>query len=133
MDPLNIISGEIIKAAFEVHKHLGPGLLESTYEGCLMHELLESRYNVRPQVPLPVHYKGKSIDVGYRVDLLVEDQVIVELKSVERLLPIHSAQILTYLKLSGLKLGLLINFNTVRIREGIQRFINSKADKKQVF
>jgi len=125
MDPLNIISGEIIKAAFEVHKHLGPGLLESTYEGCLMHELLESRYNVRPQVPLPVHYKGKSIDVGYRVDLLVEDQVIVELKSVERLLPIHSAQILTYLKLSGLKLGLLINFNTLKLKDGIKRFINS--------
>jgi len=103
MDPINIISGEIIKAAFEVHKHLGPGLLESTYEGCLilMHELLESKYNVRSQVSLPVHYKGKSIDVGYRVDLLVEDQVIVELKSVEKLLPIHSAQILTYLKLSG--------------------------------
>ena len=131
MDPINIISGEIIKAAIEVHKHLGPGLLESTYEGCLIHELLDSGVSVRSQVPLPVHYKGKAIDVGYRVDLLVEEQVIVELKSVDHLLPIHSAQILTYLKLSGLQLGLLINFNTIRIKEGIQRFINSKADKKQ--
>jgi len=133
MNSLNIISGQIIKAAIEVHGNLGPGLLESSYEGCLIQELLDSGVSVRSQVPLPVHYKGKSIDVGYRVDLLVEDQVIVELKSVEKTLPIHSAQILTYLKLSGLKLGLLINFNTLRIKEGIQRFINSKADKQQVF
>ena len=133
MNSLNIISGQIIKAAIEVHGNLGPGLLESSYEGCLIHELLNSGVNVRSQVPLPVQYKGKSIDVGYRVDLLVEDQVIVELKSVEKTLPIHSAQILTYLKLSGLKLGLLINFNTLRIKEGIQRFINSKGDKQQAF
>jgi GxxExxY protein len=133
METLNNISGRIIKGAIEVHKHLGPGLLESTYEGCLLQELLDSGLRVQSQVPFPVKYKGKSIDIGYRVDLLVEDLVVVELKSVERLLPIHSAQILTYLKLSGLKLGLLINFNTVRIKEGIQRFINSKANKKQAF
>ena len=133
MDSLNIITGQIIKAAIEVHGNLGPGLLESSYEGCLIHELLDSGVNARSQVSLPLQYKGKSIDVGYRVDLLVEDQIIVELKSVEKILPIHSAQILTYLKLSGLKLGLLINFNTVRIKEGIQRFINSKADRRQPF
>jgi len=125
LNPINIISGKIIKAAIEVHKHLGPGLLESTYEGCLIHELLDSGVSVWSQVPLPVHYKGKSIDVGYRVDLLVEDQVVVELKSVDHLLPIHSAQILTYLKLSGLQLGLLINFNTLKIKDGIKRFINN--------
>jgi len=133
MEGLNNISGQIIKGAIAVHKELGPGLLESTYEGCLLQELLDSGLRVQSQVPFPVKYKGKSIDIGYRVDLLVEDLVVVELKSVERLLPIHSAQILTYLKLSGLKLGLLINFNTLRIKEGIQRFINSKADRNQAF
>ena len=122
----NLISGQIIKAAIEVHRNLGPGLLESTYEACLLHELLDSGLCARSQLPLPVLYKGISIDAGYRIDLLVEDQVIVELKAVERLLPIHSAQILTYLKLSDLKVGLLMNFNTVRIKEGIQRFINSR-------
>lgn len=125
METLNIISGQIIKGAIEVHKHLGPGLLESTYEGCLLHELADSGLSVQSQVPFPVKYKGKSIDIGYRVDLLVEGLVVVELKSVERLLPIHSAQILTYLKLGNLKIGLLINFNTQRIKDGIRRFINT--------
>ena len=127
MDSINIISGQIIKAAIEVHKNLGPGLLESTYESCLIHELIDSGLCVRSQVALPVLYKGKSIDAGYRIDLLVEDQVILELKAVDRLLPIHSAQILTYLKLSGLKVGLLMNFNTERMKEGIHRFINNKT------
>ncbi|HOI82443.1 MAG TPA: GxxExxY protein [Synergistales bacterium] len=125
MEVLNNISGQIIKGAIEVHKQLGPGLLESTYEGCLIYELVDSGLSVQSQVPFPVKYKGKLIDIGYRVDLLVEGIVVVELKSVERLLPIHSAQILTYLKLSDLKVGLLINFNAQKIKDGIRRFINT--------
>ena len=125
METLNNISGQIIKGAIEVHKQLGPGLLESTYEGCLIYELVDSGLSVQSQVPFPVKYKGKLIDIGYRVDLLVEGIVVVELKSVERLLPIHSAQILTYLKLSDLKVGLLINFNAQKIKDGIRRFINT--------
>lgn len=126
MEALNNISGQIIKGAIEVHKQLGPGLLESTYEGCLIYELVDSGLSVQSQVPFPVKYKGKLIDIGYRVDLLVEGIVVVELKSVERLLPIHSAQILTYLKLSDLKVGLLINFNAQKIKDGIRRFINTR-------
>ena len=126
MEALNNISGQIIKGAIEVHKQLGPGLLESTYEGCLIYELVDSGLSVQSQVPFPVIYKGKLIDIGYRVDLLVEGIVVVELKSVERLLPIHSAQILTYLKLSDLKVGLLINFNAQKIKDGIRRFINTR-------
>jgi len=125
MEVLNNISGQIIKGAIEVHKQLGPGLLESTYEGCLIYELVDSGLSVQSQVPFPVKYKGKLIDIGYRVDLLVEGIMVVELKSVERLLPIHSAQILTYLKLSDLKVGLLINFNAQKIKDGIRRFINT--------
>jgi len=125
MEVLNNISGQIIKGAIEVHKQIGPGLLESTYEGCLIYELVDSGLSVQSQVPFPVKYKGKLIDIGYRVDLLVEGIVVVELKSVERLLPIHSAQILTYLKLSDLKVGLLINFNAQKIKDGIRRFINT--------
>ena len=125
METLNNISGQIIKGAIEVHKQLGPGLLESTYEGCLIYELVDSGLSVQSQVPFPVKYKGKLIDIGYRVDLLVEGIVVVELKSVERLLPIHSTQILTYLKLNGLKVGLLINFNAQKIKDGIRRFINT--------
>ncbi len=125
MEAPNNISGQIIKGAIEVHKQLGPGLLESTYEGCLIYELVDSGLSVQSQVPFPVKYKGKLIDIGYRVDLLVEGIVVVELKSVERLLPIHSAQILTYLKLSDLKVGLLINFNAQKIKDGIRRFINT--------
>ena len=125
MEALNNISGQIIKGAIEVHKQLGPGLLESTYEGCLIYELVDSGLSVQSQVPFPVKYKGKLIDIGYRVDLLVEGIVVVELKSVERLLPIHSTQILTYLKLNGLKVGLLINFNAQKIKDGIRRFINT--------
>ncbi len=125
MEALNDISGRIIRGAIEVHKQLGPGLLESTYEACLIHELVDSGLSVQSQVPFPVIYKGKSIDIGYRVDLLVEGMVVVELKSVERLLPIHSAQIITYLKLSDLKVGLLINFNVHKIKDGVRRFINT--------
>ena len=107
-----------------VHRELGPGLLESAYESCLVYELSERGLSVERQKALPVEYKGIRIDCGYRLDLLVEDSVIVELKSVERLQKIHHAQILSYLKLSGRKVGLLINFNEKILKDGIQRVVN---------
>ena len=121
---INSISGEIIDAAMEVHTLLGPGLLESTYESCLKHELALRNLSVLNQVTLPVTYKDNIIDNGYRIDLLVENQIIVELKTVERFLPLHEAQLLSYLKMSNKKVGLLINFNVTRLKHGIKRLIN---------
>ena len=121
---MNEVTGAIVDAAMEVHTSLGPGLLESAYESCLKHELISRGYAVAAQLELPVIYKGAVVDVGYRLDLLVEDQVIVELKSVEQVLPIHEAQLLSYLKLSNRKIGLLINFNVTRLKHGIKRFAN---------
>ena len=120
----NEVSGQIVDAAMKVHSALGPGLLESAYEGCLAHELRKRGLKVAVQVALPVVYEGVNIDVGYRIDLLVEDLVIVELKSVDKLAPIHEAQLLTYLKLSGKRLGLLMNFNVVHLKDGIKRMVN---------
>lgn len=111
----------VVDAALRVHKALGPGLLESVYEACLAHELAKRGMSFRTQVTLPVRYDGVQLDAGFRVDLLVEDRVIVELKAVETLLPIHEAQLITYLKLSGLRLGLLLNFNVRLLREGMRR------------
>ena len=113
----------IIGAAIEVHRGLGPGLLESAYEACLIYELRLRGINVKAQQPLPVFYKDVMLDCGYRLDLLVEDQVIVELKSVKELLSIHEAQLLSYLKISNCRRGLLINFNVNMLKEGIKRFI----------
>ena len=121
---INKISGMIIEAAMKVHSALGPGLLESTYEACLLHELRKRGLKVLSQVSLPVFYDSIEIDVGYRIDLMVEDCIIVELKAVEKILPIHEAQILSYLKLSRRKLGLLINFNVVHLKNGIKRIVN---------
>jgi len=121
---LNNISGEIIHAAMAVHSTLGPGLLESVYESCLCHELNKCGMATQTQLTLPVHYDGLELDTGYRIDILVENHVIIELKAVDKLLPIHQAQLLTYLKLSGKALGLLINFNTVHLRDGIKRMVN---------
>jgi len=121
---LNTISGEIIHAAMDVHSALGPGLLESAYETCLCHELNKRNLKTRIQVPLPVNYDNLELDAGYTIDLLVEKDVIVELKSVDKLQPIHQAQLLTYLKLARKPLGLLINFNTVHLRDGIKRMVN---------
>lgn len=121
----NQISGIVIDAAMKVHTALGPGLLESTYEACLLHELRKRNMKAESQVSLPVIYDGVKIDVGYRIDLLVDDSVIVELKTVERLMPIHQAQLLSYLKLNGQKLGLLINFNVLHLRDGIKRMVNN--------
>lgn len=120
----NAISHSIIGAAMEVHSSLGPGLLESTYEACLVYELQGRGLHVQSQVCLPVTYKEVRLDTGYRIDLLVENQVIVELKAVEALLPIHEAQLISYLKPSGLQLGLLINFNVKRLKDGIVRRVN---------
>lgn len=120
----NQITEQIIGAAMKVHSALGPGLLESAYQACLLYELKEQGLNVESEVVLPVVYEGKKIDAGYRLDLLVEDQVIVELKAVEKILPIHEAQLITYLKLSDCKVGLLINFNVKHLRDGITRRVN---------
>lgn len=120
----NDITQRIIGCAIEVHKALGPGLLESAYEECLFFELQAAGLSVEKQKPLPVIYKDIKLDAGYRVDLLVENSVVVELKSVEFLNDVHTAQVLTYLKLSGCKLGLLINFNVVKLVDGIKRLKN---------
>lgn len=117
----NEISGIIIDSAIKVHRALGPGLLESTYEACLFHELTLRGLRVERQVPMPIHYEGVQLDAGYRLDIVVEGKVIVELKAVEGLLPIHEAQLLTYLRLSGIKLGLLMNFNVTRLMDGVLR------------
>jgi GxxExxY protein len=117
------ISHAIIGAAIEVHRTLGPGLLESAYEECLAHELKARDIRFERQKPLPLEYKGVHLNCGYRLDLLVEGQVVVEVKAVECLLPIHDTQLLTYLKLGGWKLGLLINFCVPLLKEGLRRFI----------
>ena len=120
----NHYSGQVVNAAMKVHTILGPGLLESAYEACLIQELKNRELKVEAQVGLPVTYDGTQIDVGYRIDLLVERVVIVELKAVNKISPLDKAQIMSYLKLSGLRVGLLINFNTVSLKDGIQRIIN---------
>lgn len=120
----NEISSKIIGAAIEVHRQLGPGLLESTYETCLAYELKKQNLHVLQQLALPVVYKDVKLNAGYRIDLLVENKVIIEIKSVDALADIHTAQILTYLKLKDLKLGLLINFNEVVLKNGIKRVLN---------
>jgi GxxExxY protein len=121
---INQISGKIIASAMKVHSVLGPGLLESAYEACLLYELRKIGLKTLSQVSLPIMYDGLQIDAGYRIDLLVEDCLIVELKAVEKLLPIHDAQTLSYLKLSGKRLGLIINFNVVHLKDGIKRIAN---------
>ena len=121
---INKLSSRIIGAAIEVHKALGPGLLESAYEECICHQLGIGGLSLERQKPLAVRYKGINLDCGYRLDVVVEDAIILELKSCEKIEPIHKAQLLTYLKLSGFKLGLLLNFNVALMREGIVRIVN---------
>ncbi len=120
---INKITEEIIGAAIEVHKSLGPGLLESAYEQCLEYELMERRLKVERQVPIPVTYKSLHLEFGYRLDLLVENQVIVEIKSVDEIHEVHEAQILTYMRFAEKKIGLLINFNVKLLKYGINRYI----------
>jgi GxxExxY protein len=117
------LSNKVIGCAIEVHKILGPGLLESTYEQCLAHELHEARLSFVRQKPLPVNYKGIAMGCGYRLDFMIENKLIVELKSVDKLQKIHQAQLLTYLRLTHVNVGLLINFNEVLLRNGIRRFV----------
>jgi len=117
------LSNRVIGCAIEVHRELGPGLLESTYEQCLAHELSKNNISFKLQHPLPVIYKSVRIDCGYRIDLLVEDKLILELKSVEQIKDVHTAQLLTYMKLAHIKTGLLINFNTELLKQGIKRFV----------
>lgn len=120
----NYISGKVIEAAIKVHKNLGPGLLESAYEACLYYELQQLGLAVRRQVPMPLVYEAIQLDVGYRIDLIVEDKVVIEIKSVDAINDVHIAQVLTYLKLSKLRLGLLINFNDVQVVKGVKRLVN---------
>jgi GxxExxY protein len=117
------ISAEVIGAAIEVHRILGPGLLESAYEECLCHELSLRKIVFERQVALPVVYKGIRLDCGYRLDIVLLGKLVIEIKAVEHLLPIHDAQLLTYLKLSGIRVGLLLNFNVPLLRDGIRRFV----------
>jgi len=121
----NEISNKVIGIAIELHKKLGPGLLESVYENALAYDLTEAGLKVAQQVPMPFEYKKVKLDVGYRLDLLIENKVIIEIKSVETLTPVHYAQLLTYLKLSDKKLGLLINFNSKYLKNGIHRIVNN--------
>lgn len=120
---INEVTGKILAKACEVHTCLGPGLLESAYEQCLCHELRQCGLKVERQKPLPVIYKGEEIECGYRSDIVVNGIVIIELKAVETIHPIHTAQLITYLKLSGIKHGLLINFNVQHLRDGIKRIV----------
>ena len=120
---INELTEKVIGCAIEVHKTLGPGLLESTYEQCLARELSLSGINFKIQVSLPVEYKGTRLDCGYRIDMLIEESLILELKSVEEVADIHKAQLLTYMKLAKIKVGLLINFNIKLLKNGIERFM----------
>jgi GxxExxY protein len=120
----NQIAAAVVDAAFKIHTTLGPGLLESIYEATLEYELRNRGLSVLRQIGLPVYYEGLKLEIGYRVDLIVGDKVIIEIKSIEALAPIHKRQLLTYLRLANMRLGLLINFNVERIRDGIQRVVN---------
>ena len=117
------LSNKVIGCALEVHRNLGPGLLESTYEQCLAYELKTAGIQFKLQYPLPVEYKNMKLDCGYRIDVLIGDSIIVELKSVDKILPIHQAQLLTYMKLAGISIGLLINFNVKYLKNGIKRMV----------
>ena len=120
----NQLTNEIIGSAIEVHRNLGPGLLESTYEECMAYELQERELTIKRQIEIPVLYKGTQLEQNYRIDLLVNNQVIIELKSVNKLEPVHDAQLLTYLKLANKRYGLLLNFNVPVMKQGIRRLLN---------
>ena len=117
------LTKKIITCAIEVHKHLGPGLLESAYEECLCRELELNKINFEKQKPLPLKYKGVELDCGYRMDLVIDDKVVLELKCVDKIMPVHEAQMLTYLRLAKIKVGLIINFYTNTLKEGIKRLV----------
>ena len=121
----DVITQKIIGASIAVHKELGPGLLESTYDVCLLHEFEALNLRAERQKLVPIYSKGNTLDCGYRLDFLIEDKIVIELKSVDAIHPIHIAQLLTYLKLSRLRLGLLINFNSIKLTDGIRRVVNN--------
>jgi GxxExxY protein len=127
-DKLDAITRRIMGAAIEVHKVIGPGLLESAYEACLAHELRQIGFKVDQQRPLPVIYKDVRLDCGYRLDLVVEDCIVVEIKAIERLAPIHDAQLLSYLRISGMRVGLLMNFHVRVLKDGLKRVVNEFPD-----
>jgi len=120
---VNAITGQIVTSAIEVHRALGPGLLESVYERCLAYELIQKGLRVETQKDVPIRYKDVQLECGFRMDMLVEGAVVVEIKAVEKVIPVHQAQIMTYLRLAGIQTGLLINFNEVLLKQGIQRFV----------
>lgn len=124
MQELNKITDAIIGCSIEIHKQLGPGLLESAYRECLFYELKSNGFDVKREIPMPIIYKDIKLDHGYRIDLLVENKIVIELKTVDFLMDVHKAQLLTYLKLGNYKLGLLINFNETLLKDGIKRIIN---------
>ena len=119
-----VLVREIVDSALTVHTRLGPGLLESAYETCMVYELSKRGMSARAQLPMAIAYDGVTFDVGYRLDILVNDLVVVELKAIDKLLPIHAAQLLSYLRLGRFRLGILLNFNTVHMRDGIKRVVN---------
>jgi GxxExxY protein len=125
---LNGITHGIIAAAIEVHRHLGPGLLESAYQECVCHELNRMGVSFTREVRLPLSYKGLMLDCSHRIDLLVEDEIVVEIKSVEQTLPVHTAQLLTYLKAANKQVGLLINFNVLVLKDGLKRIVNDYTE-----
>jgi len=120
---VNAITGQIVTSAIEVHRALGPGLLESVYERCLAYELIQKGLRVETQKDVPIRYKDVQLECGFRMDMLVEGAVVEEIKAVEKVIPVHQAQIMTYLRLAGIQTGLLINFNEVLLKQGIQRFV----------
>jgi GxxExxY protein len=128
LDELNKISGEILESAIEVHKQLGPGLLESVYEICLCKELALRNIPFKRQISLPITYKNEKLESDFKIDLLIHDEIIVELKAVDTLLPVHNSQLLIYLRLANKRLGLLINFNVSKLKDGFQRVINGYDD-----
>ena len=121
----NELSYRVIGIALELHRNIGPGLLESAYENALAYDLSEAGFETKQQVAMPFYYKGKTMEIGYRLDIVVERKLILEIKSVETLAPVHYSQVLTYLKLSDIKLGLIINFNTKLLKDGIHRIVNN--------
>lgn len=127
-DDIETVATDIVDAAIKVHKALGPGLLESAYQQCLAHELRKRGRNVKTEVTVPILYDGEKIDAGYRLDMVIDDKVIIENKTVEALLPIHEAQLLTYLKLKDCKLGFLLNWNVKLMKDGIRRKANGMTD-----
>jgi GxxExxY protein len=127
---INDITGSIVNSAMKVHSVLGPGLLESAYQACLAHELRTRGLEVATQVGLPLIYEGQKLELGYRMDLVVENRVVVEVKSVEAIHPIHHAQLLSYMRLSGMRVGLLINFNVLHLRDGVKRMVDGQDWEK---